>query len=64
MPLWREAQARNLPGARPGDIRYPMERPEAFDAAGFRIPEALIPVTFNPLRLAKSALKRAWARMV
>lgn len=61
--LWREAQSRALPGARPEDIAYPLERPEAFDAAAFIIPATLKPVTFHPLRLAKGALVRLKERL-
>jgi uncharacterized protein (DUF362 family) len=60
--LWREAICRNLPGARPEEISYPLEQPEAFDGSGFLLPE-LSPVTFHPLRLAKSAVKRTLLRL-
>ncbi len=60
--LWREAIRRNLPGAHPEKISYPLEQPEAFDGSEFLLPE-LTPVTFHPLRLAKSAVKRTLLRL-
>ncbi|MBU1001256.1 MAG: DUF362 domain-containing protein [Proteobacteria bacterium] len=61
--LWREAQARGIPGAQPEELAYPLERPEAFDARGFQIPGRLTPVSFHPLRLAKGAFKRTLIRL-
>ncbi len=63
VPLWREAQRRDLPGSRLQDLAFPLERPEAFDAAGFELPARLIPMNFHPVRLCISAVKRAWARL-
>jgi uncharacterized protein (DUF362 family) len=60
--LWREALQRNLPGARPEAISFPLEQPGAFDGSGFLLPD-LSPVTFHPLRLAKSAVKRTLLRL-
>lgn len=57
IPLWAEAYARDLAGANPEDIIYPLELSARFDARGFRLPERLAPVTFNPLRLLKGRLK-------
>jgi uncharacterized protein (DUF362 family) len=62
VPLWREARLRGLPGADPRNIEYPLLAPERFDAAGFIIPDTLSPVSFNPVRLAKSAARRFLAR--
>lgn len=61
--LWREAIRRDLPGCRPQDISYPLHPPQAFDATAFIVPEALVPVSFRPARLAKSAMKRLLARI-
>lgn len=61
--LWREAQARAILGARPEELNYPLERPEAFDATEFKIPGRLTPVSFHPLRLAKGAFKRTLIRL-
>ncbi len=60
VPLWREAQARGLCGARPGEAAYPLLAPQDFDAGGFVIPGLLDPVSFAPLRLARGALKRLY----
>ncbi len=64
VPLWREAQRRNLVGARPEELEFPLKPPEAFDAGGFELPAPLDPQTFHPVRLGVSAVKRAWARIV
>ncbi|BBD08387.1 DUF362 domain-containing protein [Desulfovibrio ferrophilus] len=61
--LWREAQARNTPGAQLHELSFPLEQPEAFDATGFEIPGQLTPVSFHPVRLAKGALKRVLTRL-
>jgi len=62
VPLWRESQRRGLPGAAPQELHFPLARPEAFDADGFVLPGQLDPMTFHPVRLGVSAVKRAWAR--
>lgn len=61
--LWREAQARNIPGARLEELDFMLENPDAFDASGFELPGTLTPVTFHPVRLAKGAVKRALTRL-
>ncbi|QLA16619.1 DUF362 domain-containing protein [Desulfolutivibrio sulfoxidireducens] len=62
VPLWREALAANLPGARPKDIAYPLRGPTDFDATGFSWPTVLSPVAFRPLRLLKGRLKSLLTR--
>ncbi|MFZ5811080.1 MAG: DUF362 domain-containing protein [Thermodesulfobacteriota bacterium] len=62
VPLWREALAANLPGARPGEIGYPLLGPADFDAAGFQGPRALSPVAFRPMRFLKGRLKSLLTR--
>lgn len=57
IPLWREAISLGLDGARPEDIDYPLERPEAFDATGFRTPGQLAPLAFEPKRFVKGRLR-------
>ncbi len=64
VPLWLECRRRGLPGADLTDLSFPLARPEDFDPAGLEIPRDLDPMTFHPLRLARSALKRLWARLV
>ena len=49
VPLWQEAVRRHLAGADPGDLTYPLEPLEAFDAGGFVIPAALQPAGFPSL---------------
>lgn len=61
--LWRESLRRNLPGARLDDLAFPLASPGDFPAQGFVIPDTLRPVTFDPLRLARSACKRLRARV-
>lgn len=39
-------------------ISWPLLKPEDFDAKGFILPENLAPASFNPLRLAKSLIRR------
>jgi len=62
VPLWRESLSRKLPGADAADLDFPLLCPREFDATGFITPKTLAPVTFHPLRLVKSALRRAWTR--
>ncbi|WP_243547224.1 DUF362 domain-containing protein [Pseudodesulfovibrio tunisiensis] len=57
VPLWAEAVKRDLPGARPDSLVYPLEKPDSFDATGFVIPEVLDPIRFQPMRLAKGRLR-------
>jgi len=57
IPLWREALAVPLPGARPEELTFPMERPDAFDATGFMTPRVLSPLAFEPKRFVKGRLK-------
>jgi uncharacterized protein (DUF362 family) len=62
VPLWSEALAANLPGARPEDIAYPLRGPADFAATGFRGPTVLSPVAFRPLRFLKGRLKSLLTR--
>lgn len=64
-PIWQESLRRKLPGACLDDLRFPMRQLDEFDAGGFVVPgdDAMVPVTFNPFQLARSACKRALARM-
>ncbi len=57
IPLWREALARNLPGAFPENLAYPLEQPTAFDGTLFEPPKRVLPVTFRPLRLVRGRIK-------
>jgi uncharacterized protein (DUF362 family) len=57
VPTWAEAQRRNLPGAWPEHLAYPLLAPGDLDCAGFQVPD-LDPVAFRPGRLIKGACKR------
>jgi uncharacterized protein (DUF362 family) len=57
IPLWREALALGLAGARPEDVAYVMEPPEAFNASGFFVKPVLSPLAFEPRRFVRGRLK-------
>lgn len=57
VPLWQEAVVRNLPGADPKDLRYPLEKLSAFDATGFEIPDSLDPIRFDPFRVVRGRIR-------
>ncbi|GAB7079182.1 DUF362 domain-containing protein [Megalodesulfovibrio paquesii] len=61
--IWQESLRRGLPGARLEQIEFPALAPQDFDAAGFKVPGVLRPVTFNPMQLARGACKRLLARL-
>ena len=60
VPLWQEAVRRRLPGAHPGDLAYPLEPLQSFDAEGFVFPAALRPAGFHPYKLAKRLMINTW----
>lgn len=57
MPL---AAALKRRGLYPAVLEYPLLAPADFDASQFRLPGKLKEISFNPLVLAKSLLKRLW----
>ncbi len=61
-PIWRAADLRAFPGARPELINWLGQRPESFHGSGFQAPSILNPVPFNPVRFLLSSLRRAAAR--
>jgi uncharacterized protein (DUF362 family) len=61
VPLWQEATRRNIFGAHPGDLVYPLEPLDSFDAKDFVIPDTLQPAGFHPMRVAKRFMKNTWA---
>ncbi len=66
VPLWAEARRRGLPGARPEEIVHAGPAgltPDDFDLSGFRLPQTLLPFSFDPLQLARGACRRALARL-
>ncbi|WP_461210339.1 DUF362 domain-containing protein [Desulfocurvus sp. DL9XJH121] len=60
--LWREARDRDLPGAFAENLAFPLDAPDGLDASAFQVPQALRPVTFHPLRLARGAVLRLFSR--
>ena len=62
VPLWQAASERELPGTNPETIAYSGMEPQQL-RTDFRMPECLSPVSFHPLRLAKSICKRGLARL-
>jgi uncharacterized protein (DUF362 family) len=61
VPLWQEAVRRGMFGAHPGDLAYPLEPLDSFDARDFVIPATLQPAGFHPFRLAKRLMKNTWS---
>lgn len=57
VPLWQEAVKRNMFGASPGDLIYPLEPLDSFDGRDFIMPTTLQPVGFHPLKIAKRLVK-------
>ena len=61
VPLWRESCRQGLPGTKTSEIHFSGLKPEAFWPNRFHIPDSLAPVSFHPLQLAKSIIKRVIA---
>lgn len=61
--LWREARDRGLPGAFAENLDFPLMRTGEFDCSGFRVPDRLEKVSFNPWRLGIGAMKRFRERL-
>jgi uncharacterized protein (DUF362 family) len=61
VPLWQEAVNRHVFGANSGDLTFPLEPLDSFDASGFVIPATLQPAGFHPYRLARRLMKNTWA---
>ncbi len=57
-PLWVEAKARGYLGVNTSEIQFPLLSPEAWHGSGFRAPDLLSPIRFNPLRFLYGRLKR------
>lgn len=53
---WLGAEGRNR-----GAASFPLEAPGDFSAPGFELPVRLASASFNPLRLARSCIRRFWA---
>jgi uncharacterized protein (DUF362 family) len=63
VPLWREAKAMGLAGTRPGELAFPLEAPDAFDATKFSVPDQLAPVAFSAKRFLTGRLKSLLTRL-
>ena len=61
--VWRECRRRGLMGADPDTIDFCLSHPSEFKVDGFRAPEILNPVSFNPLRILQSGCRRIAARL-
>ena len=62
--VWQACLRAGLPGARPEELRFPLLRPEDFDATGFELPQTLKPESFRPDVLLRSLIRRAWLSRV
>jgi uncharacterized protein (DUF362 family) len=61
IPIWQEAVRRQVFGADPDDLSYPLEPLESFDAGDFVIPATLQCAGFHPFRLARRFVINTWA---
>jgi uncharacterized protein (DUF362 family) len=61
--IWRECATRNLTGVNYGMLRFPLSDPADSQVADFRAPEMLMSVSFNPIRMLISAVRRLLARI-
>ena len=61
--LWKECASRGLVGSDPDKLDYPLIKPAEFAVNNFKAPTNLKPVSFNPLRMMVSALRRFAARV-
>ena len=57
-PLWLEAERKKCRGAMLTEIHFPFLQPFDFHGSGFKAPELLSPVRFNPLRFLHGTMKR------
>jgi len=57
-PLWQAAYDQGHPGSHGGNLRYPMAVPDQFHGSAFVVPEGLMPVRFNPVRLLLGGMRR------
>ena len=57
LPLWAELRRRGLPGAFAENLEFPLESPDGFDASGFRLPEKLDAMEFEPVRFVRGRVR-------
>ncbi len=62
VPLWSEALAMGLAGARPEEVRLARGRTEDFPVQGFERPARLEPVAFHPKRFVTGRVKSMLTR--
>lgn len=58
IPLWAELCRRQIVGAVPEHLTFPLAQPDAFDAGHFVLPAQLMDVSFQPHRLLGSLWRR------
>jgi uncharacterized protein (DUF362 family) len=63
VPLGREALSRGLAGAKPQDLAFPLETPEAFPGQDFILPGKLANVAFGPSRVVLGRLKSLYVKI-
>jgi uncharacterized protein (DUF362 family) len=61
--IWRQYAVRNLTGANLEKLQFPLLNPVDVQVTDFRAPEMLISVSFNPIRMLVSAVRRLLARI-
>ena len=61
--IWQECAARNLTGVNYDVLDFPLLDPAEHLVTDFRVPEMLLAVSFNPLRMLVSAARRLLARI-
>ena len=62
-PVWRECARRGLAGCDMRNISFPLDSPEEFRVPAISLPDPLDPESFDPLRLARGAVKRLCNRL-
>lgn len=60
-PLWAAAKKLGVPGVMLEDISWLLLSPGDFCVEGFRVPDSLMPIRFNPFRYLKNSIRRAAA---
>ena len=61
--IWQECAERQMPGADYDLLNFPLLDPAALRVTDFQAPDVLLAVSFNPLRMLASAVRRLLARM-
>ncbi|WP_319584283.1 DUF362 domain-containing protein [uncultured Pseudodesulfovibrio sp.] len=56
VPLWEEARTRDMEGANPARLTYPLESLEGFDTTGFTLSEVR-ELSFAPMRLIRGRVR-------